>query len=131
MAANLLRRGASLAPASFGGLVMPAGGQFGAVESEINAFNPLTGAFIGSIEIDPGIGQTAGGLWSLDFGIGGQNGSPNTLYFTDGIGDALHGPESHGLFAAITPVPEPSSLALLSVGVLSLWALRRRRGSRA
>jgi hypothetical protein len=26
---------------------------------------------------------------SLDFGIGGTNGSPDTLYFTDGIGDPI------------------------------------------
>jgi len=122
--------GLAVAPASFGvfanDLLV---GNFSAVESEINAFDLGTGGFIGSIEINPGVGNTPGGLWSLDFGIGGMNGSPDTLYFTDGIGGGPNhgGPESHGLFGAITPAPEPSTLALLSVGVLSLFALRRRR----
>jgi len=71
--------------------------------------------------VDPGSGNTAGGLWSLDFGIGGSNGDPNTLYFTDGINA-----EANGLFAAITVVPEPSTLALLGAGLLSLCVLRRR-----
>jgi uncharacterized protein (TIGR03118 family) len=123
--------GIALAPASFGefanALLV---GNFSAVESEINAFNPLSGAFIGTIDIDPGIGQTPGGLWSLDFGVGGMNGSPNTLYFTDGIGDPIHGPETHGLFAAITPVPEPSTLALLGASLLSFCVFRRRRSPR-
>jgi uncharacterized protein (TIGR03118 family) len=119
--------GIALAPGSFGefanDLLI---GNFSFVDSEINAFDPTTGAFLGTIEINPGNGQTPGGLWSLDFGIGGMNGSPDTLYFTDGIDG-----EMHGLFAAITPVPEPSTLALLGVGVLSLIALRRRRSVNA
>ena len=115
--------GITLAPGSFGEFANDLlVGNFSFVDSEINAFNPTTGAFLGTIEINPGNGQTPGGLWSLDFGLGGMNGSPNTLYFTDGIDG-----ETHGLFAAITPVPEPSTLALLGVGVLSLLALRRRR----
>jgi uncharacterized protein (TIGR03118 family) len=115
--------GIAVAPASFGEFANDLlVGNFSFVDSEINAFNPTTGAFLGTIEINPGNGQTPGGLWSLDFGIAGMNGSPGTLYFTDGIDG-----ETHGLFAAITPVPEPSTLALLGVGVLSLFALRRRR----
>jgi len=60
-------------------------GNFSFVESEINAFDPLSGAFLGTIDIDPGFGHRPGGLWALDFGVGGMNGSPDTLYFTDGI----------------------------------------------
>jgi hypothetical protein len=37
-----------------------------------------------------------GRLWSLEFGVGGNNGDPNTLYFTDGING-----EANGLFGAI------------------------------
>jgi polyvinyl alcohol dehydrogenase (cytochrome) len=96
------------------------------VDSEINAFNPTTGALLGTIPVDPGSGNTPGGLWSLQFGIGGMDGDPNTLYFTDGING-----EAHGLFAALSvaAVPEPSTLALLCTGVLSLCALRWRRRS--
>ena len=96
-------------------------GNFSFVESEINAFDPLSGAFLGTIDIDPGLVTDRAAFWSLDFGIGGMNGSPNTLYFTDGI-DA----ERYGLFGAITPVSEPSTLALLGIGALILFALRPR-----
>jgi hypothetical protein len=78
---------------------------------------------LGTIPIDGG-GKGAGGLWALNFGIGGSNGDPNTLYFTDGIGG-----ETHGLFAAIIPAPEPSCLALLGTA-LALFAVRRTRSRR-
>jgi uncharacterized protein (TIGR03118 family) len=93
--------GIALAPAGFG--------QFGGdllvgnesqVNSEINAFDPVTGKFEGTIPINVGSGNTAGGLWALDFGIGGNNGSPNTLYFTDGINQ-----QADGLFGAISVAP--------------------------
>jgi uncharacterized protein (TIGR03118 family) len=118
--------GVALAPAgfgAFGGDLLV--GNFSFLNSEINAFDPTTGALLGTIPVDPGIGNTPGGLWSLNFGIGGSNGDPNTLYITDGIDG-----ETHGLFAAITPAPEPSTLALLGAGVLSLYAWRRRSSRR-
>jgi uncharacterized protein (TIGR03118 family) len=120
--------GVTLAPASFGAvggdLLV---GNFSFVDSEINAFNPATGALLGTIPVDPGAGNTPGGLWSLQFGVGGMDGDPNTLYFTDGING-----ETAGLFAALSvaAVPEPSTLALLGAGMLSLCALRRRRSAR-
>ena len=42
-------------------------------------------------------GLPAGGLWAIEFGVGGKNGSPDVLYFTDGING-----EADGLFGAIT-----------------------------
>ena len=86
-------------------------GNFSFVASEINAFDPLTGAFEGTIPIDVGPGNTPGGLWALAFGNAGSNGNPTTLFFTDGING-----EMGGLFGTITFVPEPSTLALLGAG---------------
>ena len=70
-------------------------GNFSFLHSEINAFIPSNGKLHGTITIDTG-GQAAGGLWTLAFGVGGNNGSPDVLYFTDGING-----EKDGLFGAI------------------------------
>jgi uncharacterized protein (TIGR03118 family) len=89
--------GITLAPAGFGRFINHLlVGNFSFLHSEINAFDPTTGRFRGRIPIDVGKGHTPGGLWSLEFGVGGNNGDPNTLYFTDGING-----EAHGLFGAI------------------------------
>jgi uncharacterized protein (TIGR03118 family) len=70
-------------------------GNFSFLHSEINAFVPSNGKLHGTIPIDTG-GRGAGGLWALDFGVGGNNGSPDVLYFADGIDG-----EANGLFGAI------------------------------
>ena len=70
-------------------------GNFSFLHSEINAFIPSNGKLHGTIPIDTG-GQGAGGLWTIDFGVGGNNGSPDVLYFSDGING-----EADGLFGAI------------------------------
>jgi uncharacterized protein (TIGR03118 family) len=70
-------------------------GNFSFLHSEINAFIPSNGKLHGTIPINTG-GQGAGGLWALAFGVGGNNGSPDVLYFTDGING-----EADGLFGAI------------------------------
>ena len=118
--------GLAIAPAGFG----PFGGDllvgnFAFGESGINAFDATTGAFEGKIPVNPGVGNTAGGLWDLIFGSGGS-GDPVTL-FTDGING-----ETDGLFGALT-VPEPSTWAMILVGFggLALFAARRRRGALA
>src|SRR3954468_17071296 len=100
--------GMALAPAGFGefsGDLLV--GNFSFAFSEINAFDPTTLAYEGTIPVDPGSGNSPGGLWALTFGNGGNGGIPNVLYFTDGING-----ETDGLFASIA-VPEPSSLLLL------------------
>jgi uncharacterized protein (TIGR03118 family) len=117
--------GVALAPMSFGKL---GGdllvGNFSYNDSGINAFNPTTGMFEGMIPIGVGLGNTPGGLWDLTFGGGGKDGSPNVLYFTDGINS-----ERDGLFGAITSVPEPPTWAMMLAGFggLALLVARRRR----
>jgi uncharacterized protein (TIGR03118 family) len=117
--------GVALAPSSFGQF---AGdllvGNFSYANSVINAFDPTTGAFEGSIPIDVG-SNTPGGLWSLDFGTGGGNGSPNTLYFTDGLNG-----EVDGLFGAIEVTPIPATLPLFAGGLgFVVYLTRRKKGN--
>ena len=113
----------ALAPSSFGefgGDLLV--GNFSFVASEIDAYDPLTGLFEGSIAIDVGPGNTPGGLWGMMFGSGaGNGGAANTLYFADGING-----ERGGLFGAIVAVPEPGTLALLSLSLAGLVVVRRR-----
>ena len=119
--------GLALAPSGFGqfgGDLLV--GNFSFDASEINAFDPTTGAFKGSIPINVGAGNTPGGLWDLIFGSGaGNGGDANTLYFLDGING-----EKNGLFAAIS-VPEPSSLLLLiaALGLVSAGYRIAQRGA--
>jgi uncharacterized protein (TIGR03118 family) len=119
--------GVTLAPADFGkfgGDLLV--GNFSFFNSEINAFDPTTGAFEVSIGINDGPHNAPGGLWSLTFGSGGS-GSPNTLYFTDGINN-----ENAGLFGAIASVPEPSTWVMMFIGFsgVGFAAFRTRKGSR-
>jgi uncharacterized protein (TIGR03118 family) len=78
-------------------------GNFSFAHSEINAFNPANGKLHGTIPIDTG-GHGAGGLWSIGFGVGGNNGSPDVLYFSDGING-----ETNGLFGAIEAHATPTN----------------------
>ena len=41
-------------------------------DSVIDAFNPTTWAFEGSIDVNPGAGNAPGGLWSMTFGGDGS-----------------------------------------------------------
>jgi len=88
--------GITFAPPSFGQFANHLlVGNFSYLHSEINAFDPTNGELRGTIPIDTG-DQQAGGLWTIGFGDGGNNGSPDVLYFSDGING-----EADGLFGAI------------------------------
>ena len=91
--------GLVIAPASFGifhdALLV---GNFGEGNPSIHAYNPSTGAFLGTLQNEDGQGIEIDELWALQFGNGGSGGDVNTLYFTAGIGE-----EEHGLFGQLKP----------------------------
>ena len=86
-------RGLALAPPGFGpfsgallvGNFNPPNG------SSINAFDPATGAFVGTMADEGGAPLKINGLWALTFGNGVAAGDPNTLYFTSGLAAGRHG----------------------------------------
>jgi uncharacterized protein (TIGR03118 family) len=91
--------GLALAPATFGrfaGDVLV--GNFG--NGEINAYEETPDGFQhrGTLRVADGNKLAIDGLWALEFGNAGANGSPDTLFFTAGPDE-----ESHGLFGTITP----------------------------
>lgn len=65
----------------------------------IAAFNGFTKKFIGFVQTPDNKLVTIPGLWSLTFGNNGSAGSSETLFFTAGGADELH-----GLFGTLTPV---------------------------
>jgi uncharacterized protein (TIGR03118 family) len=91
--------GLALAPPSFGRF---AGdllvGNFG--NGEINAYEETSAGFRhrGTLREARAKKLVIDGLWALEFGNSGLNGSPDTLFFTAGPDE-----ESHGLFGTITP----------------------------
>jgi uncharacterized protein (TIGR03118 family) len=94
--------GIVIAPASFGifgGALLV--GNFGEGGPSINAFNPTTGAALGTNNFlvdESGTPITIDELWALRFGNGGAGGDVNTMYFTAGVGE-----EEHGLFGSLKP----------------------------
>ena len=115
--------GVALAPAgfgSFGGALLV--GNFG--DGTIHAYNFFTGALLGGLTDAGGAPIVNDGLWALAFRTGGTGVDPNALYFTAGIQN-----EEHGLFASLTPVPEPGTLGLFALGLGAMLAggVRRKR----
>ena len=110
--------GFALAPSDFGeysnDLLV---GNFG--DGRINAYDPTSGAFQGTLTDPSGNPIVIEGLWGLAFGNGGNAGAKNKLYFAAGINN-----EVNGLFGSLA-VPEPDSLSLIGIGLLGLAVSRR------
>jgi uncharacterized protein (TIGR03118 family) len=117
--------GMTMAPATFGafgGALLV--GNFG--DGAINAFNPMTGAYLGALQNGSGATIHISGLWGLTFGNGAQatpasvpaGGDANTLYFTAGIAgpDAV---EDHGLLGTIQPAPSVVSNGVVNAAGFS------------
>jgi uncharacterized protein (TIGR03118 family) len=91
--------GLALAPDNFGAFSRALlVGNFG--DGTINAYDPSTGHFLGSLQYTDGSQVAVNGLWALRFG-NGVAGSPQTLLFTAGIADENHG--LFGTFEAASP----------------------------
>lgn len=112
--------GLTLAPIGFGdvgGDLLV--GNFG--DGRINAYDPISGALLETLQDQTGSPLFIDGLWGLRFGNGGSAGSTNTLYFTAGPQG-----KSHGLFGDLIATPEPGTWLLSGLGLLAL-SLRGRR----
>jgi uncharacterized protein (TIGR03118 family) len=98
-------------------------GNFG--NGEINAFNPVTGAFLGTLTDSGGDPIVNQDLWALAVRPSGSFNS-SAVYFTAGIDH-----QTEGLFGELTSAaatPEPGSFAIGSLGCVMLgWLARRRR----
>ena len=91
--------GLAMAPPSFGrfqGDLLV--GNFG--DGRINAYAEGNGGWhhVGTLRSNNGHKLVIDRLWALEFGNAGNNGDPDTLFFTAGPND-----ESNGLFGTITP----------------------------
>lgn len=83
----------------------------------ISAFNPATGAFIGSMVDESDAPLEIDKLRALVFGNGVNAGDPNTLYFSADIFDVSEvlPAQQHGLFGSIKPISMlPESLIQFS-----------------
>ncbi len=89
--------GVVMAPANFGpfsnDLLI---GNFG--DGTINAFDPSTGALIGTVKNAGGTTFAVPGLWGIAFGNGIHNLPTNTLFYAAGTSN-----ETHGVFGRIDP----------------------------
>jgi uncharacterized protein (TIGR03118 family) len=100
--------GLAIAPTTFGdfsGALLV--GNFG--DGKINAYNPSSGALMGTLNDMHGSPLVIPGLWSLNFGNNGRNTDPATLYFTSGPGG-----ESHGLLGSIQTAPAFTTANLMN-----------------
>jgi uncharacterized protein (TIGR03118 family) len=93
--------GVALAPASFGEFADDILiGNFG--DGRINAYDPASGRWLGTVAGPDGKPLVNDGLWALTFsgpsGMTPAGATPDTLYFTAGLND-----EADGLFGAIAP----------------------------
>lgn len=113
--------GLDIAPSDFGAfsgdLLV---GNFG--DGTISVFDPNNGAFQGKLSLPNGAAIHLGDLWGLINGNGAAAGDKGSVYFTAGLLD-----EAHGLFGAISPVPEPAAWALMLLGFGAVGGALRRR----
>jgi uncharacterized protein (TIGR03118 family) len=113
--------GITLAPSVFGefsnDLLV---GNFG--DGRINAFDPVTGAPLGTLRDGSSNPIVIDGLWALKVRLGGPSVNTNAVYFTAGING-----EADGLFGSLA-IPEPGTLTMMGIAMLAASiAMRHRR----
>lgn len=114
--------GMALAPSNFGAfsndLLV---GNFG--DGRIHAFDPISGALLGTLSDASNQPLQIDGLWGLAFGNGLLSQPTNSLFFTAGPNG-----EANGLYGDISAVPEPvTGVMLLALAGLALRASRNER----
>jgi uncharacterized protein (TIGR03118 family) len=93
--------GIAAAPRNFGPLSNTLLVSNNSVEGTINAFDPITGTFVGTIKDENGRKIVLNNLWGIAFGGGtATNGSSNELFVT--VGQGIGTSELAGTFAKIT-----------------------------
>lgn len=91
--------GIAVAPGNFGRLSNTLLISNNTNHGTINAFNPATGAFVGTLKNEDGKPIVIDQLWGIGFGDGtGKNGAVNQLFFTAGPANNLA-----GTFGSILP----------------------------
>jgi len=93
---------------------------------EINAFDPSSGMFLGTLDGSNGQPLVNDGLWSLS--TRGAGFDTNAVYFSAGING-----QQDGLFGRIDPAqtPEPFSVSLSALGLVMIGVFMTRRRTRA
>jgi len=123
--------GITLAPSTFGAF----GGDLlvgNKSNGQINAYDPNTLSYAGTLLGTNGQPIAFPGLWALAFRASGTTFDPNALYFDAGVGALGGNFYSDGIFGTLTPVPEPPSVILLGLGLIVVcgvwnWRAQRRR----
>jgi uncharacterized protein (TIGR03118 family) len=110
---NLVQRLTAGGPLNSPWGVAVAGGNFGALsnsvlvgnfgDGHINAFDPKTGALIGTMQDASGKPIAIQGLWAILFGNGASSGDARYLYFTAGI---FQNGVQHGLLGSLSLPPQ-------------------------
>ncbi|RDK03447.1 TIGR03118 family protein [Paraburkholderia lacunae] len=100
-AGNLMQRFASAGPLNAPWGVAQAPGNFGPFSGDvlignfgdgtINAFDPVSGQFVGALKLKDGTVFVQQGLWGIAFGNGLDNQPVNTLFFAAGPNDEADG----------------------------------------
>ncbi len=92
--------GLALAPADFGPFSNTLLVANNVPDGKINAFDPASGAFLGTLRDANGEDIVINQVWAIQFGNGGNGGKPNELFFTAGPNKY-----AKGLFGRITVGP--------------------------